>query len=65
MKKPSCDIVVGRLLRLPHVDSGYRRGDCRGGAKADIVYGPLVDAQEFPEEVDMTIVEGAVTSQDD
>ena len=33
--------------------------------KADIVYGPLVDAQEFPEGVDVAIVEGAVSSQDD
>ncbi len=33
--------------------------------KIDIVYGPLVDAQEFPEEVDVTLVEGAVSSQDD
>jgi NAD-reducing hydrogenase small subunit len=33
--------------------------------KADIVYGPLVDAQEFPEEVDVTLVEGAVSSQSD
>ena len=33
--------------------------------KADIVYGPLVDAQEFPEDVDVTIVEGAVSSQHD
>jgi len=33
--------------------------------KADIVYGPLVDAQEFPEDVDVTIVEGAVSSLDD
>ncbi len=33
--------------------------------KADIVYGPLVDAQEFPDEVDVTLVEGAVSSQDD
>jgi NAD-reducing hydrogenase small subunit len=29
------------------------------------VYGPLVDAQEFPEEVDVTLVEGAVSTQDD
>jgi NAD-reducing hydrogenase small subunit len=35
------------------------------GQKADIVYGPLVDAQEFPEDVDVTIVEGAVSNQDD
>jgi NAD-reducing hydrogenase small subunit len=33
--------------------------------KVDIVYGPLVDAQEFPEDVDVTLVEGAVSSQDD
>jgi NAD-reducing hydrogenase small subunit len=33
--------------------------------KADFVYGPLVDAQEFPEDVDVTLVEGAVSSQDD
>jgi NAD-reducing hydrogenase small subunit len=33
--------------------------------KADIVYGPLVDAQEFPEGVDVTLVEGAVSSQED
>jgi NAD-reducing hydrogenase small subunit len=33
--------------------------------KADIVYGPLVDAQEFPDGVDVTLVEGAVSSQDD
>ena len=29
------------------------------------MYGPLVDAQEFPEDVDVTLVEGAVSSQDD
>jgi len=33
--------------------------------RADIVYGPLVDAQEFPVDVDVAIVEGAVSSQDD
>ena len=33
--------------------------------KADFVYGPLVDAQEFPEDVDVTLVEGAVSNQDD
>jgi NAD-reducing hydrogenase small subunit len=33
--------------------------------KADIVYGPLVDAQVFPEGVDVTLVEGAVSSTDD
>ena len=33
--------------------------------KIDLVYGPLVDAQEFPKMVDVTLVEGAVSSQDD
>jgi NAD-reducing hydrogenase small subunit len=33
--------------------------------KVDLVYGPLVDAQEFPKSVDVTLVEGAVSSQDD
>jgi NAD-reducing hydrogenase small subunit len=33
--------------------------------KAELVYGPLVDAQEFPEDVDVAIVEGAVSNQDD
>ena len=33
--------------------------------KIDIVYGPLVDAQEFPKQVDVTVVEGAVSSQED
>jgi NAD-reducing hydrogenase small subunit len=35
------------------------------GRKIDLVYGPLVDAQEFPEDVDVTLVEGAVSSQED
>jgi NAD-reducing hydrogenase small subunit len=33
--------------------------------RAEFVYGPLVDAQEFPKNVDVTLVEGAVSSQDD
>jgi NAD-reducing hydrogenase small subunit len=33
--------------------------------RVDLVYGPLVDAQEFPQGVDVTLVEGAVSSQDD
>ena len=30
-----------------------------------LVFGPLVDAQEFPENVDVTLVEGAVSSEAD
>jgi NAD-reducing hydrogenase small subunit len=33
--------------------------------KADIVYGPLVDAQEFPEDVDVTLLEGAISTDED
>jgi NAD-reducing hydrogenase small subunit len=33
--------------------------------RVDVVYGPLVDAQEFPKGVDVALVEGAVSSQDD
>lgn len=33
--------------------------------RADIVYGPLVDAKEFPAHVDITLVEGAVGSAED
>jgi len=34
-------------------------------AKADLVYGPLVDTQQFPEDADVTLVEGAVSSYED
>ena len=33
--------------------------------RTDVVYGPLVDAQEFPKSVDVTVIEGAGSSQDD
>ncbi len=33
--------------------------------KADIVFGPLVDAQEWPEGVDVALIEGAISSSDD
>ena len=33
--------------------------------KIDLVYSPLVDTKIFPENVDLSIVEGAVSSEDD
>jgi NAD-reducing hydrogenase small subunit len=33
--------------------------------KVEIVYSPLVDNKTFPERVDLTLVEGAVSNQDD
>jgi NAD-reducing hydrogenase small subunit len=34
-------------------------------AKVDMVWGPLVDPKEFPENVDVTLVEGAISSDED
>jgi len=34
-------------------------------AQADLVYSPLVDATAFPNDVDVTLVEGAVATQED
>jgi NAD-reducing hydrogenase small subunit len=31
----------------------------------DLVYSPLVDTKEFPDEVDLTLVEGSVSSEED
>jgi NAD-reducing hydrogenase small subunit len=33
--------------------------------RVSVVWGPLVDAKEFPESVDVTLVEGAVSSEED
>src|ERR1700758_1665705 len=33
--------------------------------KVDLVYSPLVDAKDFPDQVDITLVEGAVSSEGD
>jgi NAD-reducing hydrogenase small subunit len=34
-------------------------------SQADLVYSPLVDHKEFPPDVDITLVEGAVSSEED
>jgi NAD-reducing hydrogenase small subunit len=33
--------------------------------RVDLLYSPLVDVKEFPEQVDITLVEGAVSSEED
>jgi NAD-reducing hydrogenase small subunit len=35
------------------------------GEKVEVVYSPLVDAKEFPADVDVTLVEGSVSSMGD
>jgi NAD-reducing hydrogenase small subunit len=34
-------------------------------SRADLVYSPLIDVKEFPASVDVTLVEGAVSSEED
>lgn len=34
-------------------------------SRADVVWGPLVDSKQFPENVDVTLVEGAISSEED
>ena len=55
------DGCAGCHMSLLDIDAGI----LALAERAEIVYGPLVDAQEFPEDVDITLVEGAVSSQDD
>lgn len=45
------------------LDSDERLMELAG--KIDLVYGPLVDTLEFPEEVEVTLVEGGVSSEED
>ena len=33
--------------------------------RVEVVYSPLVDAQEFPKAVDVAVIEGAISSQED
>ena len=33
--------------------------------RVDVVWGPLVDAKEFPADVDVTLIEGSVSSEED
>jgi NAD-reducing hydrogenase small subunit len=55
------DGCSGCHMSLLDMDEAIAQVAC----KADLVYGPLVDAQAFPEGVDVTLVEGAVSSQED
>ena len=58
--------LAGWLLGLPHVAAGHGCGDYLAGRQnRHWSTGPLVDAQEFPEDVDVTLVEGAVSSLED
>ena len=57
--------LAGRLLRLPHEPARPARKRLVELAGAiELVYGPLVDAKEFPLGVDVALVEGAVANVD-
>jgi NAD-reducing hydrogenase small subunit len=55
------DGCSGCHMSLLDVDAGV----ISLAGKVALVYGPLVDAQEFPDGVDVTLVEGAVSSIED
>ena len=48
---------------MSFLDMDERLIDLAG--KADLVYSPLVDIKEFPEDVDVALIEGAVSSEED
>jgi NAD-reducing hydrogenase small subunit len=48
---------------MSFLDMDERLLDLAG--KVDLVYSPLVDYKEFPEGVDITLVEGSVSSEED
>ena len=45
------------------LDTDERLADL--ASRIEVVWGPLVDAKEFPENVDVTLVEGAISSEED
>lgn len=55
------DGCSGCLMSL--LDTDGRLADL--AARSEMVWGPLVDAKEFPENVDVALVEGAVSSEED
>ena len=66
MKKPRLatmwlDGCSGCHMSLLDVDDGL----FTIAEKAELVYSPLVDARDYPHDVDIAIVEGAVSSEED
>jgi NAD-reducing hydrogenase small subunit len=72
------DQVIAAPVRKPRVATVWL-GGCSGchmslldmderiielAQRMDLVYSPIVDVKEFPEDVDATLVEGAVANQD-
>jgi NAD-reducing hydrogenase small subunit len=45
--------------------SRYRRTADRTGPAGRVVYSPLVDAKDLPETVDVGIIEGSVSNEED
>ena len=56
--------LARRLRRLPHVVPRPGRVPHRPGRRVDLVYSPIIDVKEYPEGVDVCLVEGAVCNQD-
>jgi NAD-reducing hydrogenase small subunit len=48
---------------MSFLDMDERLIDLAG--RADLVYSPLVDIKEFPQDVDIALIEGAVSSEED
>ena len=57
--------VAGRLLRLPHVVPRYRRAPDRAGEARRRRLGSAGGREGVPEDVDVTLVEGAISSEED
>jgi coenzyme F420-reducing hydrogenase gamma subunit len=57
--------LAGRLLRLPHVLPRHGRAPDRAGQRDGHRLQPLVDTKVLPERVDVGILEGSISNEED